>query len=48
MTVFDYIDVSMFGDSLAVGAVGFVAGALLPWAFRLVAYLVESVKKVLG
>lgn len=41
------IDVSLFGDALTVGTVGFVAGVLFPFAFRLIGYVVDSVRVVL-
>lgn len=43
----EVIDVSMIGDVLTVGTVGFVAGVLFPFAFRLIGYVVDSVKVVL-
>lgn len=48
MTLFDVIDVQVFSDAVSVGALAFVGGALLPWPFRLVAYMVEAVKLVLS
>lgn len=41
------IDVSMFGDALTVGTVGYIAGVVFPLAFRLIGYVVDSVKVVL-
>lgn len=41
------IDTSLLGDALSVGTVGFVAGVLFPFAFRLIGYVVDSVKVVL-
>lgn len=40
------IDVTMISDMLALGGVGLVAGVLAPFAFRLVGYVVDSVRKV--
>lgn len=34
------------GDLLTVGAVGFVAGVLAPLAFRLIGYIVDSVRLI--
>lgn len=41
------VNADMLGDLLAVGAVGFVAGVVLPFGFKLISYVVESVKVVL-
>lgn len=41
------INVIYIGDLLTVGTVGFVAGVLFPFAFRLIGYVVDSVKVVL-
>ena len=43
----ELIDISLFGDALTVGTVGFVAGVLFPFAFRLIGYVVDSVRVVL-
>lgn len=37
----------VLADMLTLGSVGFVAGVLLPLAFRLVGYVVDSVRVVL-
>lgn len=42
----DSIDVQLVTDLLAVGAVGFIGGVLFPMAFRLIGYVVDSVKLV--
>lgn len=34
------------GDLLTVGAVGFVAGVLAPLAFRLIGYIIDSVRLI--
>lgn len=41
------IEASYIGDILAVGTVGFLAGVLFPFAFRVIGYVVESVKVVM-
>lgn len=43
----EIIDPSLVGDCLTVGTVGFIAGVLFPFAFRLIGYVVDSVKVVL-
>lgn len=43
----ELLDMSMFGDYLTVGAVGFVVGVLAPMGFRLIGYVVDSVKTTL-
>lgn len=43
----DYVNVQILDDLLAVGTVGFVIGVLLPLGFRLIAYVVDSVKVVI-
>lgn len=48
MTLFECIDIQVFTDAVSVGALAFVGGALLPWPFRLVAYVVEMVRKVVS
>lgn len=42
----DLIDVSLVSDVLTVGAVGFVFGVILPFGFRVVGYVVDSVKVI--
>ena len=42
------INASYMGDLLTVGAVGFVAGVLVPFAFKLIGYVVESVIRLPG
>lgn len=44
----DALDMELFGQLLAVGAVGFVAGTLLPFGFRLIAYVIDVANVVLG
>lgn len=44
----DALDMTLFGQLLAVGAVGFVAGTLLPFGFRLIAYVVDVANVILG
>lgn len=34
------------GDLLIVGTMGFVAGVLVPLAFRVIGYIVESVRSI--
>lgn len=41
------IDTSLLGDLITIGAVGFIAGVLFPFVFRLVGYIVDSVKVVI-
>lgn len=48
MNLFECIDIQVFTDAVSVGALAFVGGALLPWPFRLVAYVVEMVRKVVS
>lgn len=43
----DGIDANLIGDILTVGTVGFIAGVLFPFAFRVIGYVVESVKVVM-
>lgn len=40
-------DAPVFGDMLTLGIVGFVAGFCIPMAFRIVGWLIESVRLVL-
>ena len=47
MNVLEMIDMQVFTDALSVGALGFVGGVLIPWAFRLVGSVVDSVRVVL-
>lgn len=47
MDLFEILDIQVFTDALGVGALGYVGGVLLPWAFRLVGYVVDSVRVVL-
>lgn len=37
---------SALGDLLTVGTVGFVAGVLVPLAFRVIGYIFESVRSI--
>lgn len=37
----------VLNDMLTLGGVGFVAGVLMPLAFRLVGYVIDSVRTVL-
>lgn len=43
----EVIDLSLFGDALIVGTMGFVVGVLVPLGFRLIGYVVDSAKVVL-
>lgn len=45
--MFEYLQIGLFGDVLAVGAAGFVAGVLFPFGFRLIGYVIDSVRKSL-
>lgn len=40
------VNISVLSDVLQLGALGFAAGVLLPWAFRLIAYLVDVMRVV--
>ena len=42
----DYIDIALFSDLLVVGTAGLIGGVMLPFAFRLIAYLVEIVRVI--
>lgn len=44
----DYIDLDILGEMLEVGALGFVAGVVIPFGFRLIGYVIDSVRVVLG
>lgn len=46
MDAFSWVDFTIFGDLLTLGNVGFVAGVLMPFAFRLVGYVFDSVRKI--
>lgn len=48
MNLSDLIDLGVLGDLLEVGALGFVAGVLLPFGFRLIGYVIDTVKVVIG
>lgn len=48
MTVTDFVDMNLLGDLLEVGTLGFVAGVLIPFGFRLIGYVIDAVKVVLG
>lgn len=41
------LDLSMFGEYLELGGFGFVFGVLIPFGFRLIGYVVDSVRVVL-
>lgn len=41
----EYVDLDLLGDLLTVGTVGFVAGVLIPFGFRLIGYVVDAVRK---
>lgn len=43
----DLVDITMFGDYLQLGGCGFVFGVLVPFGFRLIGYVVDSVRVVL-
>lgn len=38
------VNLTLLDDLLTVGAVGFVIGVCIPFGFRLIAYVVDSVK----
>lgn len=44
----EIVDISLLGDLLEVGASGFVIGVLVPFGFRLIGYVVDSVKAIIG
>ena len=46
MDLLAMIDIQAFTDCLSVGALGFVGGVLIPWAFRLVGYVVDSARLI--
>lgn len=41
------IDAELLSDFLAIGCISFVAGSLLPLAFRLVGWVVDIVRVVI-
>lgn len=43
----EYVDLEILGDCLTLGGVGFVVGVVIPLGFRLLGYVVDSVKLVL-
>lgn len=43
----EYVNLEFLGDCLTLGGVGFVVGVVLPLGFRLIGYVVDSVKLVL-
>lgn len=47
MNLIEYIDLQIFTDALGVGTFGFVGGVLIPWLFRLIGYVVDSVRLIL-
>lgn len=48
LSISDYIDLDMLGEMLEVGTLGFVAGVIIPFGFRLIGYVVDSIRVVLG
>ena len=42
----EILNIEMFGDYLKIGGFGFVFGVLIPFGFRLIGYVVDSVKVV--
>lgn len=42
----EIVNIDILTDLLTLGSVGFLGGVLLPWAFRLVGYVVDGVKKI--
>lgn len=44
----DYIDSDVLGEMLSLGGLGFVAGVILPFSFRLIGYVIDSVRVVIG
>lgn len=43
----ELVDLQGFTDLLTLGGVGFVGGVILPFAFRIVGYVVDVVRVVL-
>lgn len=41
-----WLNFENLADFLALGGVGYVVGVLLPWAFRLVGYVVDTVTAI--
>lgn len=42
----EYIDLEIVRNVLAVGAAGYVIGVVVPLGFRLIGYVVDSVRTV--
>lgn len=40
-----YVSIPYLGDVLSVGTGGFVAGVVMPWAFRLIGLVFDVVRK---
>lgn len=43
----EIIDLSLMGDVLVVGTAGFVIGVVFPMGFRLIGYVIDSVRVTL-
>lgn len=43
----EVLNIEILQDLLAVGTVGFVLGVLMPFGFRLIGYVVDTVRVVL-
>lgn len=41
----DVVNIDILHDLLVLGSIGFVVGVLFPWAFRLVGYVLDAVRK---
>lgn len=46
LDIADCMNMLLFGSLLTVGTVGFVAGVLFPFAFRLIGYITDVVRKI--
>lgn len=44
----DAINTTLLGDLLSVGALGFVAGVIIPFGFLLIGYVIDAVRNVLS
>lgn len=42
----EILDMALFGDCLTVGAAGFVVGVAAPMMFRIIGYVVDSVRVI--
>lgn len=43
----DFVNIDLFADLLVLGGAGFIGGVALPFAFRIVGYIIDSVFVVL-